>query len=89
MFQKGDLLICVANDVRNPLWAGIRPEIGCYYTWRGNGPEPDCGYVEEIISPRTLTGFEYAHAMHWYKKVEEVDITEIQEIISEPSEVLV
>lgn len=80
----------MANDVENPNWVGIPPVIGDYYTWRGYfSKSSKFGYVEEIVSPRTLSGMEPCHDVSWYKKVEEVDITEIQEIISEPSEVLV
>lgn len=81
-FQKGDLLICVANDVENPQWEGILPEIGQYYTWRGDNPHfPEhFGFVEEIISPTYADGLEYSHAKAWYKKVDDnVNIEELME----------
>lgn len=80
-FQPGDLLVCVANNVDNPVWKGIKPIIGEYYTWRRNYESGKYGYVEEIISPISPTsGIEYAHGAFWYKKVE-VDISEVVEVL--------
>lgn len=93
MFKPGDLLECIANDVTNPKWKGIKPEIGQYYTWRGNSFFSGIigkfyGYVEEIISPiDPASNREFVHDKKWYRKVDvNVNIeelmkeTELQEI---------
>lgn len=79
-FQPGDLLICVSNEMNNPEWKGILPEVGRYYTWRGYFREYDhVGYVEEIVSPMEY-GCEYAHAVQWYEKVDsDVDVNALLE----------
>lgn len=82
MFKPGDILECVANNVINPYWKGILPEIGCYYTWRSTwSVEARHGYVEEIISPLNQSGIEYLHDSMWYRKIN--DNVNIQALMEE------
>ena len=89
MFNPGDLLVCVSNEVTNPAWKGIKPVIDNYYTWRETLKEyPDHGYVEEIRSPiDPANGSEYAHSIDWYKKID--DVVDAQALVDSISQELV
>lgn len=72
--KKGDLLVCVCNDINEPAWFGITPEVGHYYICRADHilRQTDVCYVEEIVSGvDPSNGIEWVHAKGWYKVVED------------------
>lgn len=81
--KVGSLVECVANNVVNPSWKGVIPEVGKLYTVRQINVFDihNYLYVEEIISPKDERGDEYVHDVRWYREVQPpMDLSFIEEL---------